>query len=175
MPAAYVVLESLPLTPNGKVDRKALSEIELTVASSVEYVAPRTPSELALVAIWQELLGLDRVGVHDNFFQLGGDSILSIQAVARSNKAGLRLTARQMFEHQTIAELAMAAIVDVSEPKRAAGVGPSSRTLIETRETTKTEGYTPSDFPLLKLDQRQLDKLLSKINETADPTSIGKS
>jgi non-ribosomal peptide synthase protein (TIGR01720 family) len=69
------------------------------------YVAPRTPLEEALASIWASLLGVDRVGVDDDFFELGGDSVVSIQMVARAAQAGLRLTAKQVFEHPTIARL----------------------------------------------------------------------
>jgi non-ribosomal peptide synthase protein (TIGR01720 family) len=75
-------------------------------ASARDYVEARTAIEQTLVEIWQQVLGLKLVGVHDNFFELGGDSILSIQITARANQAGLRLTTRQLFEHQTVAELA---------------------------------------------------------------------
>ncbi len=71
-----------------------------------EYVAPRNEVELVIATIWQTLLGIDRIGVEDNFFELGGDSILSIQIIARANQAGVQLTPKQVFEHQTIAELA---------------------------------------------------------------------
>jgi aryl carrier-like protein len=86
------------------------------------FVAPRTPAEQTLAAIWCEILRLDRVGANDNFFALGGDSIQSIQVVARAGRKGLRLTSRQIFEHQTIAELAAVADAtpdadhDVPEP-----------------------------------------------------------
>jgi amino acid adenylation domain-containing protein/non-ribosomal peptide synthase protein (TIGR01720 family) len=110
VPSVFVVLDRLPLTPNGKVDRRALpapgdSRPELEEA----YVAPQTSAEEALAGIWAQLLGLPRVGIRDNFFDLGGDSILSIQVVARANRVGLRLTPRQIFQHQTLAELARAA------------------------------------------------------------------
>jgi aryl carrier-like protein len=71
-----------------------------------EFVAPRSAQEELLARIWQDLLGLDRVGVNDNFFELGGDSVVSIQMIARAAKVRVRLTARQVFENQTISELA---------------------------------------------------------------------
>ncbi|HZC98370.1 MAG TPA: condensation domain-containing protein, partial [Bradyrhizobium sp.] len=80
------------------------------------YLAPRTPAEQALAAIWRDVLKLDRVGVNDNFFALGGDSIQSIQVVARANRAGLNLTARQVFEQQTIAALAAVAGTATAAP-----------------------------------------------------------
>ncbi|HEX6717995.1 MAG TPA: amino acid adenylation domain-containing protein, partial [Pyrinomonadaceae bacterium] len=106
IPAAFVWLERLPLTTNGKVDRRSLPEPtparpDLTTA----FAAPTTPTEIILADIWAQVLGLDQVGIYDNFFELGGDSILTIQIVARANQAGLRMTPRQLFQEQTIAEL----------------------------------------------------------------------
>jgi non-ribosomal peptide synthase protein (TIGR01720 family) len=73
------------------------------------YVAPQTETERTIAQIWQQLLGIEKVGVDDNFFELGGDSVLTIQIIAKTNKAGLRLTPQQVFEHQTIAALAAVA------------------------------------------------------------------
>ncbi|HEY9405348.1 MAG TPA: amino acid adenylation domain-containing protein [Pyrinomonadaceae bacterium] len=108
MPAAYLFVDELPLTANGKVDRRALPAAEIR-NSFAGYTAPRTPTEQLLANIWQEVLGAGRVGIYDNFFELGGDSILSIQIISRVNRAGLGLTVKQLFEWQTIAELAQAA------------------------------------------------------------------
>jgi amino acid adenylation domain-containing protein/non-ribosomal peptide synthase protein (TIGR01720 family) len=107
LPSKYVFLQRLPLSSSGKIDRKALSAIEIDgQEAKAEVVEPRTPTEEILSRIWREALGLDRISVHDNFFEAGGDSILSIQIVARANREGLRLTPKQIFERQTIAELA---------------------------------------------------------------------
>ena len=108
VPAAFVPLDALPLTPSGKLDRGALPA-PARAAAGDRYVAPRTPVEAALAAVWAEVLRMDRVGVEDGFFALGGDSILSIQVVSRARRAGVEVTPRQMFEHQTIAALAAAA------------------------------------------------------------------
>jgi non-ribosomal peptide synthase protein (TIGR01720 family) len=110
IPAVIMVLDTLPLTPNGKVDRKALpspdgSRPELKST----FVAPRNATEQLLAAIWAEVLGIDQVGIEDNFFELGGDSLMSIRVVARASKAGLSITTKQLFQHQTIAKLAAAA------------------------------------------------------------------
>ncbi|MCA1607041.1 MAG: FkbM family methyltransferase, partial [Acidobacteria bacterium] len=105
VPSAFVLLEALPLTPNGKVDRKALPAPEGGGAEKV-YEVPRTPTEELLAGIWAEVLRQERVGRHDNFFALGGDSILSIQIVARAQQAELQLTPKQLFQYQSIAELA---------------------------------------------------------------------
>src|SRR6185503_8580761 len=110
IPAAFVMLEQVPLTLNGKIDRKALPSPEQARSESSEsYVAAGTDAQRILAAIWQEVLGIDRVGIHDNFFQLGGDSILSIQIVAKARPAGLHLTPKHLFQYQTIAELALVA------------------------------------------------------------------
>ena len=106
VPATFVQLEALPLTSNGKVDRRALPVPEMNRET---FVPPRTPEETILVAIWQELLGVERVGIHDNFFELGGDSILSIQLVSRAHQAGVGLMVKQVFQYQTIAQLAAVA------------------------------------------------------------------
>jgi amino acid adenylation domain-containing protein/non-ribosomal peptide synthase protein (TIGR01720 family) len=106
VPSAFVVLEALPRTLTGKVDCQALPIPDTTSAlATAPFVAPHTLVESTLADIWTEVLGLERVGIHDNFFDLGGDSIRSIQIVARANRAGLRLTPKQLFQHQTIAEL----------------------------------------------------------------------
>ena len=108
VPAAFVALDALPLSPNGKVDRRALHAPELGAARP-EYAPPRTPAEEALCAVWAAVLGVERVGVHDDYFALGGDSILAIQVVWRARAAGLHLRPRQLFLHPTVAELAAAA------------------------------------------------------------------
>jgi amino acid adenylation domain-containing protein/non-ribosomal peptide synthase protein (TIGR01720 family) len=109
-PAIILELKQLPLTSNGKLDRRQLPEPELMKGEGMSE-APRTPVERALVEIWQEAFRASEVGIDDNFFELGGDSILSIQIVARANGAGLRLTPKQVFDHQTIRELATVAEV----------------------------------------------------------------
>ncbi|MGH3918222.1 MAG: amino acid adenylation domain-containing protein, partial [Pseudonocardiaceae bacterium] len=104
VPAAFVSLAKLPLNPNGKLDRRALPAPDWSGGAS--YLAPRNPVEQVVAEIWADVLGVERVGVEDNFFALGGDSILSIQVVARAARAGLRMRSRDIFLHQTIASLA---------------------------------------------------------------------
>jgi amino acid adenylation domain-containing protein/non-ribosomal peptide synthase protein (TIGR01720 family) len=107
IPSVFVVLGALPLTPNGKVDRKALPAPDGPRPELQDsFVAPRNEIEQILTRIWCEVLANERVGVHDNFFELGGDSILSIQIIARARRAGVQLRPQQIFQHQTIAELA---------------------------------------------------------------------
>ncbi|MCL4862866.1 MAG: amino acid adenylation domain-containing protein, partial [Caldilineaceae bacterium] len=110
VPAAFVVLDALPLSSNGKVDRRALPAPDHgRLALSSGFVAADTPQEQLLADIWAGLLGLEQVGVHDNFFELGGDSLLATQVIARAREGGLSLTLQQLFQHQTIFELARVA------------------------------------------------------------------
>ncbi|PSB30551.1 non-ribosomal peptide synthetase [Chlorogloea sp. CCALA 695] len=109
LPSAFVFLDAIPLTPNGKIDFKSLP-VPDTRELATTYTAPRTSQEQQLANIWAEVLKLPQVGIDSNFFELGGDSILSIQVVAKANQAGLQLTPKHLFEHQTIAQLAAIAI-----------------------------------------------------------------
>jgi non-ribosomal peptide synthase protein (TIGR01720 family) len=110
VPAVFVPLSALPLTPNGKVDRRALpAPDEQRLGPEAAYEAPRTHAEEVLASVWADVLGIEKVGVDDNFFEVGGDSILSIQIVARASQAGLRLTPREIFQHPTVASQAAVA------------------------------------------------------------------
>ncbi|MBW4508478.1 MAG: amino acid adenylation domain-containing protein [Scytonematopsis contorta HA4267-MV1] len=117
VPSAFVMLESLPLTPNGKVDRKALSQLELT-HSELEstLVLPRTPLEEILANTWAEILGLEQVGVNHNFFELGGHSLLATRVISRIDDVlQVELPLRTLFEKQTVAELAASIVQSLAE------------------------------------------------------------
>ena len=107
VPSAFVELARLPLTPNGKLDRRALPAPELSAGPARR--GPRTPREEILCGLYAEVLGVSEVGIDDNFFALGGDSIVSIQLVSRARQAGLVITPRSVFQHQTVEALAAAA------------------------------------------------------------------
>ena len=109
VPGNFVQLDRFPLTPNGKIDRAALPLPELETRKA-QVIEPSTEKEKILVKIWQEVLNLDRIDIEDNFFELGGDSILSIQIIARARQARLTFTPKQLFQYQTIAELAAIAL-----------------------------------------------------------------
>ncbi|BAZ51970.1 amino acid adenylation domain-containing protein [Nostoc sp. NIES-4103] len=106
VPSTFVQLEALPLTANGKIDRRALPEPD-TARPELKnvFVAPTTPEEKILAAIWMNILGIEQVGINDNFFALGGDSIRSIQILSQAKEQGLSFSVQQLFQHQTIHEL----------------------------------------------------------------------
>ena len=107
IPAFFIWLAKMPLTANGKLDRRALpAPGRERPAPETSYVAPRSATEELLAGIWADVLGLDRVGVEDNFFVLGGDSIRSVRVLAQAREHGLEVSLQQLFRHQTIAALA---------------------------------------------------------------------
>src|SRR2546429_5088924 len=107
VPSLFIMLDVLPLTSSGKVDRRALPAPEQVAprAEPQEETAPRTSVEQMLTDIWSQVLRLPQVGIHDNFFALGGDSILSLSLIAQARRAGLQLTVKQLFQAPTIAQL----------------------------------------------------------------------
>ncbi|MFJ5296286.1 amino acid adenylation domain-containing protein [Pseudomonas sp. NPDC088368] len=113
VPSHVLTLEAFPVTPNGKLDHAALPAPH-TVSQTFE--APREGVEATLAALWENALNVESVGRHDNFFTLGGDSILSLQIIARARRQGIRLTPKQLFEKQTIAELAQVAVLADAKP-----------------------------------------------------------
>ncbi|HYG65015.1 MAG TPA: amino acid adenylation domain-containing protein, partial [Thermoanaerobaculia bacterium] len=136
VPAAFVLLDRLPLTVNGKLDREALPAPGPERPNlGIAYVAPRNEVEEGLARVWREVLGLERVGVHDSFFALGGDSILSLRAHSLAAEQGLRFELPQLFTYPTIAGLAR-------ETK--AGAGASSAGHVSP-ETAPFSLLTPED------------------------------
>jgi amino acid adenylation domain-containing protein/non-ribosomal peptide synthase protein (TIGR01720 family) len=169
LPTLYFQVERLPLTPNGKVDRRELAKDPQKYAGHYrqksEYEPPRTPAEEKLCAIWAGVLRVDKVGRNDNFFELGGDSILGIQVVSRSHEAGLQFTVRQIFDTQTVAELAEAAEtvqyakVDEALVTGSAQLTPIQASLLE-KELTNPHHYNQS--MLLELMPRTDSSLLKQ-------------
>ncbi len=108
IPSAFVTVDTLPLTPNGKIDRRALPVPEISMQTNqTAFEAPRTPMEKTIAAIWSEVLGVDQVGIYDNFFNLGGHSLIATRVVAklRASDLALEVPVRTLFEQPTIAEL----------------------------------------------------------------------
>jgi len=106
VPSAYMALAELPLSSNGKLDRAALPAPDSSAFSKTEYVPPRDESERLLCRLWAEVLGLEQVGIHDNFFDIGGDSIRSISIVGKGKSLGLDFAIVDLFKHPSVAELA---------------------------------------------------------------------
>jgi amino acid adenylation domain-containing protein len=161
MPAAFVFLDALPLTPSGKVDRRALARLPIDPMPGAEgqrqLAAPRDEVEELLAGIWAEVLRLEQVGIHDNFFELGGDSVLGIRMTARAGRAGVHFSLRHLFQHQTIAALAAAAVIGpLAEVLAAAPPLPS-------RPATDGGAFSPADFPAAGLTQEGLDEVLAEL------------
>jgi NAD(P)-dependent dehydrogenase (short-subunit alcohol dehydrogenase family) len=144
----WIRLPSSSAAEDSRADRRsAYSRPDLVQA----YVAPGTPEERTLAGIWCEALGLEKVGVNDDFFELGGDSVLGLRIVAKANEAGVRLTGRHIFEHHTIAELAAAVA--------GAGNAPAPRSAVA------GDAETAVAFPAARLNEKQLETVLTKLSD----------
>ncbi len=160
IPALWVFLPSLPQTPHGKLDRRALPapRPERPEAESA-YRAPRGRVEEILAEVWAEVLGLPRVGVLDNFFALGGDSILTIQVVARCRERGLEVVPRQIFRHQTVASLA--AVAAVAAAVAAAAAVATTPPILSLPPVAPNEA---ASFPQADLSREELADLLAGLD-----------
>ncbi|MEA5504347.1 amino acid adenylation domain-containing protein [Halotia wernerae UHCC 0503] len=126
LPSVFVMLKALPLNPNGKVDRQALPipDQERPNLEAV-FVPPSTPIEVKLAEIWSQVLSVEKVGIHDNFLKLGGDSLRSIQVLSRANDRGLSFSLQEFIQHPTIHELSQA--IKTNEELRIPAIQPVSR------------------------------------------------
>ncbi|HYN23248.1 MAG TPA: phosphopantetheine-binding protein, partial [Thermoanaerobaculia bacterium] len=152
VPQLFVMLPALPLTPNGKIDRWALlsGPAPETERDGDGPVRPRNRIEEILAAVWTETLQLDRIGIDDNFFALGGDSVMVIQVASRCRKRGLRFQPRHLFQNQTIASLAP--VVDASDLIRAASAMVADPAVVG-----------PVEFALAGLSHSDLQDLLEQL------------
>ncbi|SDO58233.1 amino acid adenylation domain-containing protein [Pseudomonas congelans] len=151
IPAAYVRLEALPLTPNGKLDRKALPAPDSDALINREYEAPQGETEIQIAAIWQDLLGVERIGRHDNFFELGGHSLLAVSLIGRMRQSGLSVDVRVLFGQPTLAALA-------------AAVGGGTEIVVPANLISEhCEHITPDLLPLADLNQEQIDKVVASV------------
>ncbi len=161
VPTVFAVLDALPLSPNGKVDRSALPDpthARLSAASA-EPEAPRNPVEAELARIAAGLLNVARVGIHDNVFELGLDSIVAIQLVARARRVGIGLTPANVFQSPTVAAMAaLAASAPALGAEQGIAAGP-----VRPERSSMRDGLagSPSDFPLASLDAAALDRLIA--------------
>ena len=152
VPAAYVRLASLPLTVNGKVDRRALPVPDDMAYSRSVYEAPQGEVEQTLARIWSEMLAVERVGRHDNFFMLGGHSLLVVRLIDRMRLAGLHADVRTLFTASTLMELAGA----VSREALTIAVPPNG--IVAGSDT-----ITPEMLPLVALDAEQIERIVACI------------
>jgi aryl carrier-like protein len=149
VPAAFVTLDALPLTPNGKLDRKALPAPDDAAFARQTYQAPQGEVEQILAALWEELLGISKVGRHDNFFALGGHSLLAIRLMERLRSLGLGAEVRALFAAPGLADLAA-----VLGQHHEAKVPPN-------RITSDTTTLTPALLPLIELAQKDIDRIVA--------------
>jgi amino acid adenylation domain-containing protein/non-ribosomal peptide synthase protein (TIGR01720 family) len=128
IPSQFIWLNELPLSTNGKVDRQALPKPQQSLRElAVNYIAPISEVETTLAKLWQQLLGVKEVGLADNFFDLGGDSIVNIQIVAAARESGIHISPQQIFDYPTIQELAaVAGIAKTFEASQETVTGPVS-------------------------------------------------
>jgi acyl carrier protein len=133
VPAVFVTLDSMPLTPNGKLDRQALPDLEGFRPDLEEgYVEPKTLTEQRLARIWADVLGVDRVGLHDNFLALGGHSLLATRLASRIRDAfKVELAPRSIFERPTVAGLAnLVATIQWAEESQTSSAGPTDERMV---------------------------------------------
>ncbi len=133
LPSRFVLLERLPITPSGKIDRQALPAPNGDEAQREQtFVGPSNAVEKTLAEIWSSVLRVEKVGINDNFFELGGDSVLAIQIISRARQAELQLTPAQLFQHPTVAGLALdARALQVNQASQGTVTGPVILTPIQ--------------------------------------------
>ncbi|MBS9440040.1 non-ribosomal peptide synthetase, partial [Photorhabdus noenieputensis] len=151
VPAAFVRLDALPLTPNGKLDRQALPVPDNDAFVRQVYAAPQGETEIALAAIWRELLGIEQISRYDSFFALGGHSLLAIRMVERLRYLGLSLTARDLFQSPVLSDLAK-----TLGQHQAVTVPPNVI-------TPATTALTPAMLPLIDLTQADIDCIVRQV------------
>jgi amino acid adenylation domain-containing protein len=154
IPAAFVTLAAMPLTPNGKVDRRALPEPDEGAVSHPHFDPPQDEIETALAAIWADILKLERVGRHDNFFDLGGHSLLTVQVIERLRQVGLKVDVRSLFSTPVLSDLAQE--ITCADPRAGFAVPPN-------RIPAGCEAITPAMLPLVDLSAQELDAIVRTV------------
>ncbi|MEK9495952.1 amino acid adenylation domain-containing protein [Photorhabdus sp. P32] len=151
VPAAFVRLDVFPLTPNGKLDRRSLPAPGEDAFARQAYQAPQGEIEIALAAIWRELLNVEQIGRHDSFFALGGHSLLAVRMIERLRRIGLGLSVQTLFQHPTLSVLAqsLAQHHEISVPDN--GI------------TANTTVLTPAMLPLIDLTQAEIDRIVEQV------------
>ncbi|CAL2107141.1 hypothetical protein T190115A13A_320001 [Tenacibaculum sp. 190524A02b] len=152
VPLIWIEMEEMPLMSNGKLDKKALPNPDGIMLTKNEYIAPRNETEEKVVAIWQELLGIEKIGIHDNFFELGGHSLLVVQLITRLQKIGFHIAVKEIFSNATVAIISEKLSSSTSVYQVPAnGI------------TIDTDRITPSMTPLLNFEQEDIDKVVDSI------------
>ncbi|MGZ5780312.1 MAG: amino acid adenylation domain-containing protein, partial [Burkholderiaceae bacterium] len=153
VPSAFVRLEALPLTPNGKLDRKALPAPNMSALPTRLYEAPQGEVEETLANIWQDILHIERVSRHDNFFDLGGHSLLLVPMIERLRQVGLSSDVRSIFQAHTLTDLATGLSRGIAHEF----VAPPNLIL------AGSEVIIPDMLPLIELDQAQIDSIVATV------------
>ncbi|WP_229854905.1 non-ribosomal peptide synthetase, partial [Streptomyces filipinensis] len=159
VPVAYVELAAIPLTANGKVGYRALPAPDAAAFAVSRYVAPRTPVEERLTAIWSDVLGLEQVGVEDGFFDLGGDSIRAVRLVGALRAAGYEVSVRDVLEHRSVAELAGRLSGQVADESLIAAVEPFA--LISDEDRAALPDDVVDAYPLSQIQTGMLVEMLA--------------
>uniref|UniRef100_UPI0036DAA4D6 amino acid adenylation domain-containing protein n=1 Tax=Photorhabdus sp. RM322S TaxID=3342825 RepID=UPI0036DAA4D6 len=151
VPSAFVRLDELPLTPNGKLDRRALPAPDSEAVARQVYVAPQGETEMALAAIWRELLGIEQISRYDSFFALGGHSLLAIRVAERLRHLGLTLTASDLFQSPVLSDLAQT-------------LGQYQAVIVPPNVITPaTTALTSAMLPLIDLTQADIDRIVGQV------------
>lgn len=169
LPHIFTKLDEMPLTPSGKINRKALPEIDLyTIDSTVEYVAPATEQEKNLVHAIETVLAVDKVGVMDNFFDIGGDSLKAIELISKLEKQGYHTDTKTIFECNTVKELADQLIVTEIKQEIFNYIGDISATdaqmRVYTAHSMNSDGTTYNVPYVFKVDKVDTERLQTAIN-----------
>ncbi|MFD4909223.1 amino acid adenylation domain-containing protein, partial [Kitasatospora purpeofusca] len=163
VPAAFVTIERVPLTNSGKVDHRALPAPDLAAFAAERYVAPRTPVEERLAAVWSEVLELPQVSVEDSFFELGGDSIRAVRLVGALREAGYDVSIPDVFEHRTIATLATRLDGRTTGHSLIAAVAPFA--LVGDRDRDRLPADVVDAYPLSQVQTGMLVEMLASADE----------
>ncbi|MDB6375062.1 amino acid adenylation domain-containing protein, partial [Photorhabdus bodei] len=151
VPTAFVRLDAFPLTPNGKLDHRALPAPDNEIVARQAYAEPQGETEIALAAIWRELLGIEQISRYDSFFALGGHSLLAVRMIGRLRHLGLTLTARDLFQSPVLSDLAQ-----TLGRHQAVKVPPNVI-------TPATTALTPTMLPLIDLTQADIDCIVGQV------------
>ncbi|MGE7385686.1 amino acid adenylation domain-containing protein [Streptomyces sp. NPDC004126] len=166
IPSAYLRLDALPLTANGKLDRRALPAPGREATAVGEHVEARDAAEASIAAVWAQVLGLEKVGVHDNYFDLGGDSIRAVSLVGALREAGWETSVRDVFEHRTVAKLRAALADQAGDGSAERADGPVSPFALISEEDRLTLPADVTDaYPVSRIQAGMLVEMHGRSGE----------